>query len=408
MMHENSRVKKKNDLLISVVVPVYNMAQTLSRCLDSIVNQTFNQIEIILVDDGSTDGSGTLCDYYMQQDNRIKVFHIENQGLVNARKRGVLAATGDYVCFVDSDDYIDINAVQSMYHMTENGELDMVGCGCFIDNHGTSGWMGNLAASGVYEGVSFENLKGRMMYDMQKCGPAVFQSASCKLFRKSILSKVIMLIDNQITIGEDAAIVYGCLLNAKKIVLSDCGFYHYVVRDNSMTQSKNNSFFEKIYLFQKYMKNSFAEYDTAYKLEKQLNWYLLHLIDMGTANVYGIRHNKDIMLMKDPKLHGKKVVLYGAGKAGKKYYLQILRENTMDVIAWVDKRLAGEKIYYREIQPPEIIREEDFDYVLIGVTDKNMMMEIKKELVELCDEDKLVWNPGVMQYSGKIDFANEG
>lgn len=156
------------------------------------------------------------------------------------------------------------------------------------------------------------------------------------------------------------------------------------------------------------MKNFFAEFDTAYKLEKQLNWYLLHLIDMGTANVYGIRHNKDIMLMKDAKLHGKKVVLYGAGKAGKKYYLQILRENTMDVIAWVDKRLAGEKIYYREIQPPEIIREEDFDYVLIGVMDKKIMMEIRKELMEFCDEKKLVWNPVVMQYSGKIDFSNEG
>lgn len=399
--------KQKKSSLISIIVPVYNTEQMLKRCLDSIVNQTYSPLEIVLIDDGSTDGSGAICDSYMQQDNRIRVFHIKNQGLVNARKVGVSAATGDYVSFIDSDDYIDSDAVESMYHMTENGEIDMVGCGCFLDNRGIAGWMGNRADSGIYEGNKLEELKSRMMYDNQKCCPAVFQSASCKLFRKDILSMVIMPIDNRITVGEDAAIVYGFMLKARKVVLSDCGFYHYMVHDNSMTQAKDSSIFDKIYLFQRYMKNFFTEYDTAYKLVKQLNWYLLHLIDMGTANVYGIRHSKDSLLMMDSKLHGKRVVLYGAGRAGRKYYLQILRENTMEIIAWVDKGLTGERIYYREIQSPEVIKEEDFDYVLIGVTDKKMVMEIKKELVEFCDEDKLVWNPGVMQYSGKIDFLEE-
>ena len=103
------------DVKVSVIVPVYNVEKYLDRCLDSIINQTLNEIEIILVDDGSTDSSGEKCDEYKKKDLRIKVIHKKNKGLGYARNSGLEVATGKYIAFVDSDDYIDRRMFESLY-----------------------------------------------------------------------------------------------------------------------------------------------------------------------------------------------------------------------------------------------------------------------------------------------------
>ena len=92
---------------ISVVVPVYNTEKYLHKCIESILNQTFRNIEVILIDDGSVDGSGSICDEYKIKDERVKVFHQPNSGVSVARNKGIIESTGNYICFVDSDDYID-------------------------------------------------------------------------------------------------------------------------------------------------------------------------------------------------------------------------------------------------------------------------------------------------------------
>ena len=308
---------------------------------------------------------------------------------------------------MDSDDYIDRNTYESMYDMSENGTVDMVGCGCLAENiHGSSRSL-NLADSGIYRGDNFEELKSNMMFDVQKGGPAVFQSVCSKIFRKDILAQVIDSIDSEITIGEDAAIVYPFLLKAKKIVLSDFCFYYYTVNDNSMTHSKDSHIFERILVFQNYMSEYFKKYGEKYKLQQQLNRYLLHLIDMGTVNLYGIRHKKGRKLQLCQELDGKRVILYGAGKAGKEYYLQILKNESIKIVAWVDKKLADKEIYYQRIQKPEIIEEIDFDYVLITVADKKIADEITEEIVRFCVPEKIIWYPYTVQYTGEIEFLDE-
>ena len=101
-------------ILVSVMLPVYNTSKYLKRCLDSVINQTYKNLEIILVDDGSTDDSGTICDEYAKKDKRIKVIHKENGGLSTARNAGIEAATGDYYSFIDSDDIVDLNFIERM------------------------------------------------------------------------------------------------------------------------------------------------------------------------------------------------------------------------------------------------------------------------------------------------------
>lgn len=114
---------------ISVILPVYKVEKWLNRCLESIVNQTFKNLEIILVDDGSPDNSGKLCDEWATKDKRIKVIHKENGGVSSARNIGIDKATGDYITFVDPDDYIDLTMYEKLLKRDVNNEADIIMCG---------------------------------------------------------------------------------------------------------------------------------------------------------------------------------------------------------------------------------------------------------------------------------------
>jgi len=117
---------------VSVIVPVYNVEKYLSRCMDSLLKQTLKGIEIILVDDGSADNCPVICDEYARQDSRVKVIHKQNEGLGFARNSGIKIATGEYIAFVDSDDYVDVTMYETLYRFAEiKGKADSVSCGFF-------------------------------------------------------------------------------------------------------------------------------------------------------------------------------------------------------------------------------------------------------------------------------------
>lgn len=112
--------------LVSVIVPVFNREKTIRRCIDSILTQTHGDLELILVDDGSQDGTGLICDHYGRVDSRVRVFHNINHGVSYSRNYGLDHATGEYVIFVDSDDYINTSYIEHLLEKTENGELALV------------------------------------------------------------------------------------------------------------------------------------------------------------------------------------------------------------------------------------------------------------------------------------------
>lgn len=119
-----------NDL-ISIIVPVYNVEDYLERCLSSLLIQTYKNLQIILIDDGSTDGSGKICDCYRTRDERIAVYHLENKGVSEARNYGLDHATGKYVFFVDSDDFLEYQAIETLYKEIKNNFVDLVECSYF-------------------------------------------------------------------------------------------------------------------------------------------------------------------------------------------------------------------------------------------------------------------------------------
>ena len=115
---------------ISIIVPVYKVEKYLRRCIDSIAAQTFTDWECILVDDGSPDDSGTICDEYAENDKRFRVFHQENAGVSAARNKGLDEAKGEWICFVDSDDWIEKEMLEKMYNLAVKNKAEVVVCGC--------------------------------------------------------------------------------------------------------------------------------------------------------------------------------------------------------------------------------------------------------------------------------------
>lgn len=224
------------NLKYSIIVPIYKVEDYLNECINSLINQSYRNIEIILVDDGSPDNCPKICDEYAKKDKRIKVVHKTNGGLVNARKAGCSEITGNYVFSVDGDDYISLNAVAKVNEIIEKYQCDIV---CF----------------GYYTGVDFKKIVlngvdgGFYTKDMiiNNIYPSLIESEKGKYFPNNIVNKVFkkeiyikeqQMVDDSVKIGEDLACTKPIIAKVNSLyVLNDC-LYYYRVNVNSMTKDR--------------------------------------------------------------------------------------------------------------------------------------------------------------------------
>lgn len=177
--------------IISVIVPVYNTEKYIRRCLESILSQTYTDLEVILVDDGSIDKSGEICDEYAEKDSRIKVIHKKNEGVSKARIEGYSQSTGDYIVFVDSDDTIDIRYVEIMFNELQSKNVDMVCCQNNDVNNGIITYI-QKKDYGVYDKQQIRNFLSRnLFYDRETSVSAMPLFLCAKLYRRSVLKDTI-------------------------------------------------------------------------------------------------------------------------------------------------------------------------------------------------------------------------
>lgn len=215
--------------LISVIVPVYNVEEFLNRCVDSIIRQTYQELEIILVDDGSTDNSGALCDEYVQKDSRIVVIHKENGGLSDARNAAIEIMKGEFVAYVDSDDYLADDYIAYMYNLliSENADISACAIKTVCDYTEQLGVINEKIV--IYD--AYEALKA-ILY--QGC---FVPSACCKLYKKELFE------DIRYPKGmyyEDMAIIYKLLDKCQKVVIGNQQKYYYYQRANSIMNESFN------------------------------------------------------------------------------------------------------------------------------------------------------------------------
>ena len=211
-------------LLVTVIIPVYKTRDYLEKCVESVINQTYKNLEILLVDDGSPDESGELCDKLKLSDSRIVVIHQENQGLSGARNTALNVMTGDVVTFVDSDDTIDPHMIEYMLSDMDKYNADIVECQfyeVFGDRVRTYDY---LKETKVY------NSEQALLIDLSSKGGSI--TGCGKLYRKKIFKEHRFEVGR---IGEDAFAIIGSLRQADKIVIDTRQMYYYYHRNNSIT-----------------------------------------------------------------------------------------------------------------------------------------------------------------------------
>jgi len=210
--------------LITIVVPIYNVEKYLERCVKSLLNQTYKNLEIILVDDGSTDNSGRICDNYAKEDKRVKVIHKANGGLSDARNAGIDFAKGKYISFVDSDDWIPLNAINDLYSYMEKYNVDIVS--------------GNMIE--VFSNKQINNRKMEISFQIFDTEEAIenmlylhgiTNSACGKLYKFSLFKDIRFPVGK---LYEDLGTTYKIYANSKKSIFIDHTVYYYFQNLNSI------------------------------------------------------------------------------------------------------------------------------------------------------------------------------
>lgn len=216
----------KQDALVSIIIPVYNVERYLARCVDSVLAQTYSNLEVILVDDGAKDASGSICDGYACKDSRVRVIHKENGGLSSARNAGIDIAKGDYLQFVDSDDWIEPNAVESLLTAAQTHQAELVVAGRWDVSEKTGEKKKGLCPV-RQEVISGEDMVSRI-FRWDHCD----SSACDKLYSRRLFREVRFPAG---MVCEDVPVMYRIVLDAGRVALLDQPIYNYFHRGGSIT-----------------------------------------------------------------------------------------------------------------------------------------------------------------------------
>lgn len=378
--------KKSVDDLISIIVPIYNIENYLKACIESIINQSYRNLQIILVDDGSVDRSGEICDMYAVDDSRICVIHKENGGLVSARKAGISRAIGKYVGFVDGDDYIKKNMYQKLYDVAKKYQAEVVHSGYYSGNENKI-----YFTSEVIKRYTSIHDKGNLLLQLFSLNTNAEMGANIwsNLFEREFLVKYYKKVPEGQGYGEDLITMCYCVINTDNFISIPDAFYYYRKRKNSISQSISQQRLLEYYtlydILEEILLDSNFKDSGLRALKKRFSILAMQLL--AEMNHYYIPKYKysDI-----ESLRGKKIVLYGAGRVGKDYYYQLCLYQDCQIVTWIDQRNCH--LDYATIQSADDILLKDYDIILIAVLDKNMAGEMKLQLINKgIDGEIIIW-----------------
>lgn len=381
--------------LLSVIVTVYNCENQIEKCLKSIINQTYKNLEIIIVNDGSTDNSKKIYECYAMIDRRIVVLEQENRGVISARILGAENANGEYLTFVDGDDWIEKEMYQNLMMHVEKKTYDMIISGLLLENEFESWNEIDLVEEGAYDKSGIQKkIIPFMMYEEYNERRAITSSLCNKICKKTLFEKQLAFIDPRVTYGEDALFVYPMIAMAKSIYVEKKAWYHYVTSQNSMVHSFTLESFGKIKLLQESLQRAFANIGIWNQMENQVKVYIRPFLYGAIESIYGLLIEKDYYNFPVSRVEkGSKVILYGAGKVGKSYYKWLMHSSYATVAGWVDRDWVRLNTgFYSIIEEPESIVNKQYDYVVVAVINKSMACEIISSLTALgIDKNLIIW-----------------
>ena len=365
-------MKKKTRPLVSVVIPAYNIEDFIAECVESVQNQTYQNLEIILVDDGSTDGTAAYCEKAAAADGRITVIHQENGGVVAARNRP--AAVSDM-------------ASAGVYQ--ERLPDDVVEC--------RDGF-----PPGLYEGKEALSLiYGKMIYDQETGRLQPMTSwIHNKLYIRSTAERIHEGLDRELIFAEDSVFLYRYMLECKSFVISDRCLYHYRYRKGSAVHCVNENMLADINRVYLALTDVFREHWMSKELLFQLQKWVMEKACIAVNETMGFDERIHIpeFTVDTEGLDGRKVVLYGAGRVGRDACWQLKRSGR-EIVLWADKSYRHYQGEGLSVQAPDEILQTDYDVVLIAVEDERVAKEIQKSLTgKGIPEEAILWHQPVKLY----------
>lgn len=381
--------------LVSVIIPAYNVENFINRCVDSVINQTYKNIQVIIIDDGSTDKTGRIIDEYAKIYVGIEVIHQENQGVMMARKKGLLAAKGEYVVFVDADDWIDKDMINYMRKKAQENDADIVFSGLYRENDGLMSIKRDTNIEKKYSRGKkefFNNFFARE--DENNVG--VFPSICSKMIRTSVAKKVVEDMNYKMRIYEDMTLITCCSILADNIVILPEVFYHYCMRTESTTHSTNLSFLKDV----NYMYNTIRKYSEGQSNEEEiregLDWFLVDQCIRGLSIYYDLKPSGQFpyyLFPDDVIAPNSRIIVYGAGRVGTSYIRQFMAENKYQIVGWVDKNTEKLPVKGITVSNIDSIEHTEFDYIVVAMKFKGMFDDICETLSDKykVDKCKIIW-----------------
>ena len=378
---------------LSVVVPIYNTELYLNACLQSIIDQTCPDMEILLIDDGSTDGSSTICKEFAQKDTRVIYIRQENKGLIGARRTGAEHASGEFLMYVDSDDWIDPGMAEFLVRQIKDADMATTGVH-YETGPGMVVECLDQYPEGEYKGEDKDSLLKTMLYDLesdtlQRLTPWIWN----KIYRTEIVRQVYRNLQADNDFGEDGAFLYNYLIISGSIRICHQCFYHYRYRTDSMFHGGNPHMLSDINKAYLALVPGFEKHPLRENLMSQLQRWVsvtaVMAVNGGMGFASGI-HIPEFMLDTDG-LKNKRIVLYGAGKAGRDYYRQLTKMG-YNVVLWVDSNSSE----IENVKAPTAIFEVEYDIILLSVSRSEYVESIKQSLRNIgIGEEKLMWKKPV-------------
>lgn len=368
--------------LLSIIVPLYNQEKYIEQCVKSILGQTYKDIRVIIVDDGSTDNGLKLCLQIAKKDARVKVIQQKNKGLLQARYTGLKYVDTEYVTFVDADDYI----LAESYSMAQNAMNDHCDMILFeitrLYGEKNQKTEHQFIEAGYYDKRKIEKeIYPQMIWDFRRNVSGLEVSQCVRIVKTDILKKEYEKIgENNFYYGEDAAISYPLYTEIESLCVIPESYYLHRQRVQTLPSylTDDNFFFEVTRLYQ-YLMKRLEDYLNQGNIKRQLEYYYMYSIQLR-KKVYGDISKRNFLFPFNKVPKGQRIVLYGAGEVGESYYAQLMELGYCTEVLWVDQN--AENMIEKGVKAVERLFDFQYDYIVIAIENTKIKEQVREWLLE--------------------------
>lgn len=367
---------------LTVIVPLYNTERYIEECIKSIQNQSLNDIEIIIVDDGSEDNGPQICYDLAKNDSRVHIIHQDNRGLAGARFTGLKDSTTEYVTFVDADDFIlEQSYIYANEYMDRGIDMIFFEICRYFDEHNRK-YEHHSLQEGYYDRERIEReVYPQLIWNFEKSTSGVECSQCVRIIKRELVLEMYESLQGGFYYGDDVSITYPLYKRINSMqVISKCYYMHRQRTIECAPYIKANKFFEETYNLYQHLLEEFCTSEDEEMFRKQIEYFFMYSVNLKRMKYNDVQNVERFLFPFDKVPYNKRILLYGAGEKGHVFYQQLNRLHYCDEILWVDRN--AEYMIDDNIRPISEIKSYFFDYAVIAIENKSICESVNEFLIQ--------------------------